>query len=255
MAVSVPFTRHSELTPPPSPVGTFLGFLLASGFSFVYLVAPVYIIGCLLSFLYNLLTLTKPSLLTVPFVVSVLLPPIHAPAFVSKLTPLMTYFKYSEIRETSDEDMLRMMEKENKKFILAATPHGVISFTGMCSAVYCIPEFRNIHTAAASAVLQTPILKHVMGIFGLTNASGKNLMKHFKKKGVKGSVVLYVLDLGLGGEAERADRAERSTGRSEAKESERVERSRASGRKGARPGGAEQSERASEREERARERS
>jgi 2-acylglycerol O-acyltransferase 2 len=84
------------------------------------------------------------------------------------------------------------MEKKNKKFILAATPHGVISFTGMCSAVYCIPQFRNINTAAASAVLQTPLLKHVMGIFGLIDANGKNLEKHFKKDGVKGSCVLYV---------------------------------------------------------------
>jgi len=38
----------------------------------------------------------------------------HAPNFVAKLTPLMTYFKYSEIRETSDEEMLGMMEKENR---------------------------------------------------------------------------------------------------------------------------------------------
>ena len=79
-----------------------------------------------------------------------------------------------------------------RKFILAATPHGVISFTGMCSAVYCIPQFRNINTAAASAVLQTPIIKHVMGIFGLIDANGRNMEKHFKKKGVKGSCVLYV---------------------------------------------------------------
>jgi 1-acyl-sn-glycerol-3-phosphate acyltransferase len=44
----------------------------------------------------------------------------------------------------------------------------------------------------AEAVLRTPILKHVMGIFDLISASKSSLMKQLKKPGVEGSIVLYV---------------------------------------------------------------
>ena len=55
------------------------------------------------------------------------------------------------------------------------------------------PEIRGIvKTAVADVLLITPILKHVMGIFGLMSASKKNLIKAFQKKGAEGTVVLYV---------------------------------------------------------------
>ena len=68
----------------------------------------------------------------------------------------------------------------------------MISFTGMCSAINAPPSLRNVNTAAASAVLQTPLLKHVMGVFGLTDAAGPNLRRKFMKSGSEGSVVIYV---------------------------------------------------------------
>jgi len=114
MSKPVPYTRHSDRTPPPSLIGSFLGFLLAACFSLVYLIAPIYIFGSLGYLLYCLYSLSLPHWLVYPFIVSVAIPPMHAPNFVAKLTPLMTYFKYSEIRETSDEEMLGMMEKENR---------------------------------------------------------------------------------------------------------------------------------------------
>lgn len=68
-----------------------------------------------------------------------------------------------------------------------------ISFCGICSAIGAAPDFRcAFPTAVASVVLHTPILKHVLGIFGLTDASKENVRKILKKPGVEGSIVLYV---------------------------------------------------------------
>lgn len=44
----------------------------------------------------------------------------------------------------------------------------------------------------ADALLHTPILKHVLGIFGLISASKKSLQKYLRKRGPEGCVVLYV---------------------------------------------------------------
>jgi len=47
-------------------------------------------------------------------------------------------------------------------------------------------------TAVANAVLYTPIVKHVLGIFGLISASKASMKETLKKPGVNGTVVLYV---------------------------------------------------------------
>jgi len=67
-----------------------------------------------------------------------------------------------------------------------------ITFVGICAWVSAPDDFRKIKTAVASAVLQTPILKNVMGIFGLTDASARNIKNRLKKQGVDGSVIIYV---------------------------------------------------------------
>ena len=52
-------------------------------------------------------------------------------------------------------------------------------------------RYSKLCTAVAGAVLQTPIIKHVMGIYGLIDASAKSLKKHLAKGGIEGSIVLY----------------------------------------------------------------
>ena len=47
-------------------------------------------------------------------------------------------------------------------------------------------------TAVADAVLYTPLLKHVLGIFGLISASKESMKATLKKPGVSGTVALYV---------------------------------------------------------------
>jgi Diacylglycerol acyltransferase len=78
-------------------------------------------------------------------------------------------------------------------YLLVAQPHGAISFAGICSAIFAPEEFRGtLATAVADALLMTPILKHVLGIFGLVSAKKSNLQRILKKRGVDGCVALYV---------------------------------------------------------------
>jgi 2-acylglycerol O-acyltransferase 2 len=105
---------------------------------------------------------------------------------------MLDYFQYEQIIETSPVDVRANM-RNGKSYILAAQPHGVVSLCGICSAIYADKEFQGtIPTGVASAVLNTPILKHVMGIFYLISASKSSLKKQFKKGGIEGTVVLYV---------------------------------------------------------------
>ena len=62
----------------------------------------------------------------------------------------------------------------------------------MCAAVNCPKELRGFRTAAASVLLKFPILKHVLGIYGLVDASGNNFRKVIQNEGLEGSVVVYV---------------------------------------------------------------
>lgn len=123
-----------------------------------------------------------------PVLLSALLPPVFAPYVVGLLRPMVDYFEYEHILESSPVDTRQRIIDGKENYLIVAQPHGVLSFTGICSgAVY--PEFLvPIKTAVASAVLYTPIIKHVMGIFGLCDASKGSLKKQLKKT----SVVLYV---------------------------------------------------------------
>ena len=103
------------------------------------------------------------------------------------------YFDFETAFEFTDDDVRDMLKKNpDRKFILASQPHGVLSFCGMSAAAMADPDIGRIHTAAASVLLSTPILKNVMGIFGLVDASRKSLQKHFQKPGIDGCIVIYV---------------------------------------------------------------
>jgi len=114
------------------------------------------------------------------------------PWLANYMKPMLDYFDYEEILEFSNDDANKMIN-DGKKFILALQPHGVISFCSLCSWINAPSNFRSIQTAVASVLLRTPILKHVMGIYGLTPASGSNVRSILKNgKGVSGCLVLYV---------------------------------------------------------------
>uniref|UniRef100_A0A6U2DDA3 Acyltransferase n=1 Tax=Pseudictyota dubia TaxID=2749911 RepID=A0A6U2DDA3_9STRA len=169
----------------------FLGLCVASVFSLVYIVTPPYVISVLFALLFRYPS-TKSSLLYAsPLFLSIFTKATAAPGLARLLSPILDYFDYEEAFEITDEEF-RKNGKEGKRYIVACQPHGVITFVGICAWVSAPDDFRKIKTAVASAVLQTPILKNVMGIFGLTDASARNIKNRLKKQGVDGSVIIYV---------------------------------------------------------------
>ena len=99
------------------------------------------------------------------------------------------YFDFEEVMEMTDEQTRELMR--TKRAIFAAQPHGVFTFGGACSGVtWGAGRFyhpKQVPTAVANVVMQTPFIKHIVGIFGICDASAKTLKKTLKKQ----SVVLY----------------------------------------------------------------
>jgi len=107
---------------------------------------------------------------------------------------MLDYFKYEEICEVSDEQLVEWSVKKEQKYFVASQPHGVISFCGICAKIAASPETQSIPTAVASALLKTPILKNVMGVFKLMDASAQSIKRHLNKSppGPERSIVIYV---------------------------------------------------------------
>lgn len=166
---------------------------MASMFSLAYFFAPLYMIASMFVLLFNWPTRTLAWMFVSPIFISAAIPPIASPWLLGKLTGMADYFEYEEIHETSPRDIWTEVREGKSNFLIVKQPHGALSFTGMMSAIMAPPEIRGkVRTAVADALLMTPILKHIMGIFGLISASKKNMIQTFKNKGAEGTVVLYV---------------------------------------------------------------
>jgi 2-acylglycerol O-acyltransferase 2 len=114
------------------------------------------------------------------------------PFLAKYMTSMLDYFDYEEVLEISNDECIKLVDS-GRNFILALQPHGVISFCSLCLWVNAPPELRGMQTAVASALLKTPILKNVMGIYGLTDASSRNVRNTLRNgKGIKGCLVIYV---------------------------------------------------------------
>ena len=161
------------------------GCLCSSVFTLTYMFGPIYVLASGAFFIW------QPSsfsfCITFPVLISSVLPPFTSPYLVSLLAPMLDYFEYEQIIERSPVDTKRNI-LNGKTYLIPAQPHGVLSFCGICSAISS-PEFIPLFkSAVASAVLYTPIIKHVMGIFGLCDASKASLRRELKSS----SVILYV---------------------------------------------------------------
>lgn len=176
-------------------VKKFIGGIVASLFTLAYILSPLYLILTLiLTPFYGL----KSYLLLIPILISAITPIIKLPWLVRHpiFKCILNYFQFESIFETTDDSLLKYLDELKKDgrggIILAAQPHGVLSFGGICAGSAADSRFDNLVTAAAGAVLATPIVKHVVGVFGLIDASASSLKKHLSKGGVEGSCVLYI---------------------------------------------------------------
>jgi hypothetical protein len=161
------------------------GMACSSMFTVTYMFGPMYILGS------STLLICRPSMFSFyvasPMMLSALLPPFISPSIISLLRPMLDYFEYEQIIESSPVDV-RQKIMDGEKYLMTAQPHGVISFCGICSAVNGPEWLPLIKSAVASALLYAPIIKHVVGLFGLCDASKASLKKELKRQ----SVVLYV---------------------------------------------------------------
>lgn len=168
------------------------GLLISSIFSVVYLLTPLYIISAVIALCLQYPCKHAAYLYGAPLIISILTPSRQMPFLANYMTSMLDYFDYEEVLEISNEECIKMAN-EGRKFIIAFQPHGVVSFCSLCSWVSAPPELRCVQTAVASVLLKVPILKNVMGIYGLTDASSKNICRIFQTgQGIKGCIVLYV---------------------------------------------------------------
>jgi hypothetical protein len=166
-----------------------IGMFQASIFSMIYFIAPFYMLTSMFSLFFYYPSKQFAWIYTAPIFLSALVRPISAPWILKLLSPMLSYFDYEEIHES---DVKKELLK-GTNYICVCQPHGALSFVGICSSIFAPPEFQGtLVTAVADAVLYTPILKHVLGIFGLCSASKASMKKVLKKPGVEGTVVLYV---------------------------------------------------------------
>ena len=176
---------------PPTAFDSVVGLLVASVFSTVYLLAPLYVIGQLIALA---LAPTSPVVwaCAVPLLVSVAIPPTACPNLVQSAAfgCMLRYFSF-EMRCEKGATTTEIEEHTaaGRHFVLAAQPHGIISYVGICSASACSRKLLlGFPTAAASVIMKFPVLKNVMGVFGLVDASKGSLMRALTRHGV----VIYI---------------------------------------------------------------
>jgi 1-acyl-sn-glycerol-3-phosphate acyltransferase len=169
-----------------------IGLVMSSVFSLSYFIAPFYMLTAILALIFHFPSIPMAWLFASPIIISAIFPPIASPWLLKMLSPMLDYFEYEQIHETSPVDTRKEI-LNGKNYLLVMQPHGSISFVSIASAIAATDAFRGtMPTAVADALLYTPILKHVLGIFGLVSASKQSVQKQLKKKGPEGCVVLYV---------------------------------------------------------------
>lgn len=170
----------------------YRGMFVASIFSFVYILSPLYILSSVAALLIQYPSRKFSLIYGAPLIISVFTKAKSMPSLGEPLKVLLDYFDYDEVHESTNEE-LRESLKKNKKYILAMQPHGVISYVGFCSWAAAPADFRRLKTAVASVLLKLPILKNVLGIFTLVDASGKNIRRILRdEEGIDGCIVLYI---------------------------------------------------------------
>jgi hypothetical protein len=167
------------------------GLMVSTIFAAAYFIRPIHMALPVLMIVYgNLLVRLFAHFLLLIIVVSSFTPPRPLPIVVDRLlSPMLEYFQYDEIIENSPIHIQESIV-DGKQYIFACQPHGIIPY---CSIAWSIRQARNqrkiVPTAVASLVLYTPLLKHVMGMFGCVTAA--TMRKQLQTKEVP-CVRLYV---------------------------------------------------------------
>jgi hypothetical protein len=189
---------------------------VASIFSLAYLLVPMYVLSAIFALVMRYPDVQSSLGYAFPMLVSLFLPPKSSRLALRMARPMLDYFVFESLHLTDDDDdddetetsessddegnVISLKnesscgeERSNgtrRGRILAAQPHGVLTYVAMCEAITNPESSERYPTAVASILLRTPILRNIMGIFNLVDASGPSLKRHLGEDG--GSVLLYV---------------------------------------------------------------
>jgi hypothetical protein len=126
----------------PSSYRWFLGMAVASIFSMVYLVAPVYMITALLAILFRFPSTKVAWIYASPIFISAFTKPIPMPIIFKFLRPILDYFDYEEIFELTPVDVRKEILQNGKNYLCVFQPHGALSYTAIASIVNAAPEWQ-----------------------------------------------------------------------------------------------------------------
>jgi hypothetical protein len=193
---------------------------VASVFSLAYLLVPLYVLSAIFALAMRYPDVPSSLAYAFPMLVSLLFPPKSSRLALRMARPMLDYFVFESLHltvdddddetetetdtsESSDDEGNAICAKDESSGgegkssngtrrgrILAAQPHGVLTYVAMCEAITNPESSERYPTAVASILLRTPILRNLMGIFNLVDASGPSLKRHLGEDG--GSVLLYV---------------------------------------------------------------
>jgi hypothetical protein len=170
------------------------GMLLSTLFTFATSIRPIHTAIPILMIVYGGNYFFPIQLLgymiAFVFFVSFVVPPKAAPFLVSGLlSPMLEYFQYDEIVENSPIHIQESIN-DGKQYIFACQPHGIVPFCSIAWSIRQAQQQRKVTpTAVAWMVLSTPILKHIMGVFGCVTTP--QMRKKLREKETS-SVRLYV---------------------------------------------------------------
>ena len=168
---------HQRWLPSKSQRKWYTGMMVSTLFAAAYYVRPIHMAIPILMAYYGVPTLFFSYMVLTVLLVSVLIPPRPSRALVASLFgPLLQYFEYDQIVENSPVSIRESM-KDGQQYIFGCQPHGVVPFCGVAWSVFQAQTTQDdqtpyvIPTAVASRCLNTPILKHVLGLLSCVSAS------------------------------------------------------------------------------------
>jgi hypothetical protein len=126
--------------PKPSLGRWLQGLIFSSFFTLAYFLAPSYGICALLALFFRWPSFDAAVLFALPILVSAVLPPVASPWLLKRLYPILDYFEYEQIIESSPIDARENLRR-GENYITAAQPHGVLSLCAIYSAVNAEDEF------------------------------------------------------------------------------------------------------------------
>jgi len=104
----------------------FIGMMMASVFSIVYLITPIYLLAATSALMFQFPSRLWSIVFSSPLLLSLACKPVPSPWLVGMMTPVLQYFQFELIVDTSKVDVPSEIRR-GKNYILACQPHGVVS--------------------------------------------------------------------------------------------------------------------------------